>query len=137
MQGLLQPTHLFFILLIVLIVFGAGDLSRLGRGFARPQRGLWSRREIRRGASPDITDLSKHSQNRGMVSTARRWLKFLIAILLGNGLYFALYPYLPPLARHRVFRVDLGTVVDLWFCLFVYGLLELVSFLRQRRKHPS
>jgi hypothetical protein len=32
---------------------------------------------------------------------------------------------------------DLGTVVDLWFCLFVYGVLELVSFVRGRRSRPS
>lgn len=72
-----------------------------------------------------------------MTSTVGRWLKFLIAILLGNGLYFALYPHLPPLAQHRMFKLDFGTVVDLWFCLFVYGLLELAVFLKQRRKHPS
>ncbi len=67
----------------------------------------------------------------------RRWLKYLVAILLGNGLYFTLSPYLPPIAQHRVYRLDLGTVVDLWFCLFVYGVLELVSFVRGRRSRPS
>lgn len=59
-------------------------------------------------------------------------MKFLVAIVLGNGLYFSLYPDLPPAAQHRPLRLDLGTLVDFWFCLFVYGLLELGSFLRDR-----
>ena len=35
MEGLLQPTHLFFILLIVLIIFGPGKLPDLGRGLRK------------------------------------------------------------------------------------------------------
>ncbi len=68
-----------------------------------------------------------------MTATATRWMKYLAAILLGNALYFALSPYLPPSARHQSFRFDLGTIVDFWFCLFFYGVFELVSFLRNRR----
>lgn len=66
-----------------------------------------------------------------------KWLKFLVAILLGNGLYFALYPHLPPAARHHPFRLDLGTLVDFWFCLVVYGLMELGHFLHNRRKQSE
>jgi hypothetical protein len=69
-----------------------------------------------------------------MSSTARKWMKYLVAIILGNGLYYALYPDLPPSAQHRSFPVDLGTLVDFWFCLFVYGLLELGAFLHSRQK---
>ena len=35
MEGLLQPTHLFFILLIELIIFGPGKLPELGRGLGK------------------------------------------------------------------------------------------------------
>lgn len=35
MEGLLEPTHLFFILLIVLIIFGPGKLPELGKGLGR------------------------------------------------------------------------------------------------------
>jgi sec-independent protein translocase protein TatA len=35
MEGLLQPTHLLFILLIVLIIFGPGKLPDLGRGLGK------------------------------------------------------------------------------------------------------
>jgi len=64
-----------------------------------------------------------------MTPNSAKWFKFLAAILLGNALYFALSPHLPPAARHREWAVDLGTVADFWFCLLVYGLLELGAFL--------
>ena len=63
-----------------------------------------------------------------------KWLKYLVAILLGNGLYFALNPYLPPAAQHHPFKLDLGTLVDFWFCLLVYGLMELWTFLNKPRE---
>jgi hypothetical protein len=69
-----------------------------------------------------------------MSPVARKWIKYLVAILLGQGLYFALSPYLPPAARHHVYQLDLGTLVDFWLCLFVLGLLELGAFLHSRRK---
>ena len=62
-------------------------------------------------------------------------LKYLVAIILGNGLYFALSSYLPAAARHHPFKLDLGTLVDFWFCLFVLGLLELGALLYRRGKH--
>jgi hypothetical protein len=59
------------------------------------------------------------------------WMKYLAAILVGNLLYFSLSPYLPAAARHEAL-VDWGTFVDLLFCVFVYGLIELASFLIRR-----
>jgi hypothetical protein len=59
-----------------------------------------------------------------MTARATRWVKSLVAVLLGNGLYFSLLPYLPPAARHQPLELDVGVLVDFWFCLFVYGLLE-------------
>jgi|GEM_PF-762681 len=46
MEGLLQPTHLFFILLIVLIIFGPGKLPDLGRGLGK---GIREFKEAMRG----------------------------------------------------------------------------------------
>ena len=51
-------------------------------------------------------------------------LQALLAIVLGNVLYFLLLPSLPPAARHHPFHVDLGSVVDFWFCLVIYGLIR-------------
>jgi sec-independent protein translocase protein TatA len=35
MEGLLQPTHLIFILVIVLILFGPGKLPELGKSLGK------------------------------------------------------------------------------------------------------
>ena len=48
----------------------------------------------------------------------------LVAIVLGNVVYFLLLPSLPPVVRHHRFHLDLGTVVDFWFCLVAYGLIR-------------
>jgi len=64
-----------------------------------------------------------------MPLTREKWIKYLVAILLGNALYFALSPHLPPAARHAERTVGWGTVVDFWFCLLVYGLIELGTLL--------
>jgi hypothetical protein len=59
----------------------------------------------------------------------------LIAVLVGNAIYFLLMPRMPLLARHTTFRFDLGLVVDFWICLVIYGLLEL--FKRKRRSRGN
>ena len=51
-------------------------------------------------------------------------LQALLAIILGNLAYFLLLPSLPVVARHRPFRMDLGMVIDFWFCLVAYGLIR-------------
>ena len=48
----------------------------------------------------------------------------LIAIVLGNIVYFVLMPSLPQVARHRPFQIDLGMVLDFWLCLVAYGLIR-------------
>ena len=58
------------------------------------------------------------------------FLQALLAIILGNVVYFVLAPSLPPAARHRPLRLDLGMVLDFWFCLVVYGLIRTA---RKRR----
>jgi hypothetical protein len=67
-----------------------------------------------------------------MKTVTVKWFKYLIAIVLGNGLYFALNPYLPEPTQHHTYKLDLGTLVDFWFCLVVFGLLELGAFLHKQ-----
>lgn len=58
--------------------------------------------------------------------TPRRWLEYLIAILLGNAIYyFSLVPYLPDALRHQGFSIDGGVIVDFVVCVLVYGLIRL------------
>lgn len=66
----------------------------------------------------------------------RWWIKYLAAVIVGNALYFKLAPHLPPGARHHNL-LDWGTFVDLWFCLFVYGVIELVYSLARKRSKPK
>ena len=51
-------------------------------------------------------------------------IQALVAIVLGNVVYFLLLPSLPPVARHHPFHIDLGMIVDFWFCLVAYGLIR-------------
>ena len=51
MDGLFQPIHLVFILLIVLIIFGPGKLPDLGRGLGKGIREF--KDAIKGGAAPE------------------------------------------------------------------------------------
>jgi hypothetical protein len=55
------------------------------------------------------------------------FLQALLAIILGNLVYFALIPSLPLAARHRPLHLDLGLILDFWFCLVAYGLIRTVK----------
>ena len=46
------------------------------------------------------------------------------AVVLGNVAYYFLAPALP-LPRHRPFQLDVGLVIDFWFCLVAYGLIRI------------
>ena len=60
-------------------------------------------------------------------SVLRRTVKQFVAVLLGNLLYFfLLMPHLPPAARHAPYRLDWGLLADLWVCLVIYGVIELL-----------
>jgi hypothetical protein len=50
-------------------------------------------------------------------------LQALLAIALGNVAYFLLAPSLP-FPRHRPFQLDVGLLVDFWFCVVAYGLIR-------------
>ncbi len=53
-------------------------------------------------------------------------LKSLVAVVVGNVIYFfLLMPLLPAAGRHQIFRADWGLVIDFWVCVAVYGILEL------------
>ena len=64
--------------------------------------------------------------------TLRRWLEYLVAILLGNAIYyFSLVPYLPESLRHQGFVIDGGVLVDFVVCVLVYGLIRLGARVRR------
>jgi hypothetical protein len=58
--------------------------------------------------------------------TPRRWVEYLVAILAGNGIYFAvLHPGLPPSLQHQPFRFDVGLLIDFICCVLVYAAIRL------------
>jgi hypothetical protein len=60
------------------------------------------------------------------VSTSRRWAEYLVAVLAGNIAYLFLEPELPPVMRHRMFRVDLGLAIDFLICVAIYIAVRFV-----------
>lgn len=65
--------------------------------------------------------------------TARRWVEYLVAILAGNGIYFAvIHPGLPASIRHEPFRLDLGLAIDFLCCVLAYAAIRLGSRHAQR-----
>ena len=70
---------------------------------------------------------SRHPQTPSAVSKTSvlyNFLQALLAVILGNVVYFVLIPSLPPAARHHPMHLDLGMVLDFWFCLVAYGLIR-------------
>jgi hypothetical protein len=64
--------------------------------------------------------------------TPRRWLEYLVAILLGQAIYyFSLMPYLPDSLRHQGFAIDAGLLVDFVVCVLMYGLIRLGARVRR------
>ena len=68
-----------------------------------------------------------------MSKSVVNFLHALIAVLVGNASYFLLERYLPARAHHSPFRLDLGMLVDFWFCLVVFGIVKTVA---GRRTNP-
>src|SRR5437764_13514918 len=52
------------------------------------------------------------------------FVQSLIAVLAGNLVYFLVMPHLPPPARHTLGKMDLGVLVDFWFCVVFLGAIK-------------
>ena len=73
--------------------------------------------------------------SKAVVSLWRNFFTSLVAVLVGNAIYFLVMRYLPPAAQHHWQRIDLGLVVDFWICLVVYGAISLL--LRAHAHRPT
>jgi hypothetical protein len=51
-------------------------------------------------------------------------LQAFLAIILGNAAYFLLLPSLPQGTRHHPLHLDLGLLLDFWFCVAAYGVIR-------------
>ncbi len=61
MEGLLSPTHLIFILLIVLILFGPGKLPELGKGLGK---GIREFKDAMRGEMDGSSDKKQNTEEK-------------------------------------------------------------------------
>ena len=54
----------------------------------------------------------------------RTWMKMLLAILIGNVIYFAVMAFLPDYLHHRLYAFDPGLALDLLICICVYFVIR-------------
>ena len=52
------------------------------------------------------------------------WMRMLLAILLGNLIYFLAEPVLPESLTHDLYRLDAGLLLDFAICAGIYLLLR-------------
>jgi len=69
MEGLLQPTHLFFILLIVLILFGPGKLPELGKGLGK---GIREFKDAMRGGMEGSSDKKEEKKEENKAEEEKK-----------------------------------------------------------------
>ncbi len=67
----------------------------------------------------------------------RNFWKSLAAVVAGNAVYFLLMSHFPPAARHAPNHLDLGLIIDFWFCVAAYGVIDLVQRRRRRTGEPG
>ncbi|HYR43310.1 MAG TPA: hypothetical protein VER98_09820 [Terriglobia bacterium] len=52
------------------------------------------------------------------------WMRMLLAILLGNLIYFLAEPILPESLTHDLYKLDTGLLLDFAICAGIYLLLR-------------
>ena len=70
-------------------------------------------------------------------SVMRNFWQAFLAVVIGNAVYYMLFPYLPARARHVPFQTDIGVLVDLWFCLVAFGLIKMAVERDRKRRRPT
>ena len=56
----------------------------------------------------------------------KSWMKMLLAVLLGNVIYFLIAPGLPDFLAHDTFRIDVGLFLDMAICGIVYLVIRRI-----------
>jgi hypothetical protein len=98
------------------------------------RRALFMAKGVDPGVGQDVGDLLPDEDAR----RSNIWSRMLLAILLGTLLYFVSSPLLPGGAVLNGETVSaLPALVDIWFCLFVFGVLSLVRLLDRERNSKS
>lgn len=56
----------------------------------------------------------------------RTFWQSLIAVLVGNAIYYSVERYLPPRGQHQLYQIDWGLAVDFWICVICYVLVRMI-----------
>lgn len=56
----------------------------------------------------------------------KNFLDALVAVLVGNAIYYLLMPHLPSVARHGLFKEDWGLLVDFGICTVIFVAVKYV-----------
>lgn len=56
----------------------------------------------------------------------RNFLDALLAVLAGNAIYFLLMPHLSRVARHALFKEDLGLLLNFVICAAIFVAVKYV-----------
>ena len=59
-----------------------------------------------------------------MLFKIHNWMRMLLAILLGNLIYFLAEPFLPDFLAHDLYKLDAGLLLDFAICAGIYLLLR-------------
>ena len=71
--------------------------------------------------------------DRSRKTLTRNLVEAVLAVIAGNAVYFlVLWPHLPEHARHQVYRLDLGLLVDFWVCAACFGVVKLLWKIKKR-----
>ena len=59
-------------------------------------------------------------------TTMSNFLDALVAVLAGNAVYFLLMPHLPQVIHHRLYKEDLGLLVDFAIGTVIFVAVKLL-----------
>ena len=108
------------------------EMPRTTRANGMPRSGPKAR-----VATPSRTPVSDPGGIRCMLKSAgmstpkfklfnRTFWQSLIAVLVGNAIYYGIYRYLPPRGQHQLYRIDWGMAGDFWICVICYELVRMI-----------
>jgi len=141
MNGLVHSSDVFLFVLVVVILFRSGKFLEVAERLQRLDsdlRGEW--RSFRAallmtktdgpGAEGETKDIFPDEASQRSKTQAR----MLLAFLMGNLLYFVSSPLLPSSAVLNTARFPvLPILVDIWYCVAAFGLLNLVRTVKPGR----
>jgi hypothetical protein len=141
MDGLLHFTDLLLFVFVVLILFRSGTFLEIAQRLERLDsdlRGEWRSfcstllmtKAAAPGAEGEMRDIFPEEEARRSKIQAR----MLLAFLMGNLLYFISSPFLPSAAVLKAAGFPgVPVLVDMWFCVMAFGILNLVRTVKAGR----